>query len=235
VTTVNTANDYRDKTLKGEDFFNVSKYPRIIFKSTSVKKSASGYEVFGSLTIAGVTKLVILEAESPAAPEIALVHAGKVLSIGVSNFNRALLQAAVELSDIPLATNQFEYHPYLNQASLVTATREAGAAVTAYCAMAVGRVVSEPVLQGIAKRHSKSVSQIVLRWLVQQKNVVALSRTEREERIRENLNIFDFVLEEGDMNAIFRRAQEGSRIVDPPGLSPLWDPTPPAPVIVRGH
>jgi 2,5-diketo-D-gluconate reductase B len=44
----------------------------------------------------------------------ALVLAGKVLSIGVSNFNRALLQAAVELSDISLATNQFEHHPYLN-------------------------------------------------------------------------------------------------------------------------
>jgi len=69
VTTVNTANDYHDTTLKGEDFFNASKYPRIIFKSTSVKKSASGYEVFGSLTIAGVTKPVILEAESPAAPQ----------------------------------------------------------------------------------------------------------------------------------------------------------------------
>jgi polyisoprenoid-binding protein YceI len=69
VKTVNTANDYRDKTLKGEDFFNASKYPRIIFKSTSVKKSAGGYEVFGNLTIAGVTKPVILEAENPAAPQ----------------------------------------------------------------------------------------------------------------------------------------------------------------------
>jgi diketogulonate reductase-like aldo/keto reductase len=157
----------------------------------------------------------------------ALVHAGKVLSIGVSNFNRSLLQRAVELSDIPLATNQFEYHPYLNQASLVTATRQAGMAVTAYCAMAVGRVFSEPALQRIAQQYGKSVSQIVLRWLVQQKDVIALSRTEREERIRENLNIFDFSLEEGDMNAIFRLAQQGSRIVDPPGFAPPWDPTPP--------
>jgi diketogulonate reductase-like aldo/keto reductase len=102
-------------------------------------------------------------------------------------------QSAVELSDIPLATNQIEYHPYLNQASLVTATQQAGVAVTAYCAMAVGRVFSEPVLQAIARRYGKSVSQIVLRWLVQQKDVVALSRTEREERIQENLNIFGFL------------------------------------------
>lgn len=69
VKTVNTANDYRDKTLKGDDFFNVSKYPRITFKSTSVKKSGSGYEVFGNLTIAGVTKAVLLEAENPAVPQ----------------------------------------------------------------------------------------------------------------------------------------------------------------------
>ena len=69
VKTVNTANDYRDKTIKGEDFFNVSKYPRIAFKSTSVKKSGSGYEVFGNLTIAGVTRAVILEAENPAPPQ----------------------------------------------------------------------------------------------------------------------------------------------------------------------
>jgi 2,5-diketo-D-gluconate reductase B len=156
----------------------------------------------------------------------ALVHAGKVLSIGVSNFNRALLQRAVELSDIPIATNQFEYHPYLNQASLVSATRQSGVAVTAYCAMAIGRVFSEPILQMIARRHGKSVSQIVLRWLVQQNGVVALSRTEREECLQENLNIFDFSLDEADMNTIFRLARQGSRIVDPPGLAPLWDPTP---------
>lgn len=69
VKTVNTANDYRDRTIKGEDFFNVSKYPRITFKSTSVKRSGNGYEVFGNLTIAGVTRAVILEAENPATPQ----------------------------------------------------------------------------------------------------------------------------------------------------------------------
>jgi len=161
----------------------------------------------------------------------ALVHAGKVLSIGVSNFNRALLERAVELSDIPIATNQFEYHPYLNQASLITATRQAGVAVTAYCAMAIGRVFSDPILQMVAKKYGKSVSQIVLRWLAQQEGVVALSRTEREERMQENLNIFDFSLEKADMKAIFHLALPGSRIVDPPGLAPLWDPTPPFPAV----
>lgn len=67
--TVNTANDYRDTTIKGADFFNVSKYPQITFKSTAVKKSNSGYQVLGDLTIAGVTKRVVLEADNPAAPQ----------------------------------------------------------------------------------------------------------------------------------------------------------------------
>jgi diketogulonate reductase-like aldo/keto reductase len=160
-----------------------------------------------------------------------LVHAGKVLSIGVSNFNRALLQQAAELSDIPLSTNQFEYHPYLNQESLILATQEVGAAVTAYCAMAFGQVFSEPILQRIAKEYGKSVSQIVLRWLVQQKSVVALSSSEREDHIRDNLQIFDFSLDEIHMRAIFRLARNDSRIVNPPGLAPLWDPIPPLSVV----
>lgn len=157
----------------------------------------------------------------------ALVHAGKVLSIGVSNFNSALLERAVELSDIPIATNQFEYHPYLNQAALGTATRQVGVSITAYCAMALGRVFSEPLLQTIAVRYSKTISQIVLRWLIQQPSVVALSRTGKMERIPENLNIFDFSLANEDMRAIFSLASRNSRIVDPPGLAPTWDPTPP--------
>jgi polyisoprenoid-binding protein YceI len=65
VTTVNTANDYRDKTLKSKDFFNLSKCRRITLKSTSVKKSDSGCEVLGNLTIAGATRPVILETENP--------------------------------------------------------------------------------------------------------------------------------------------------------------------------
>lgn len=154
-----------------------------------------------------------------------LVHAGKVLGIGVSNFNSALVEQAASLSDIPLATNQVEYHPYLNQTALIAASHHAGTSVTAYCAMAVGRVFSEPVLESIAARYGKSVSQVVLRRLLQQPGIIALSRTEREERIPQNLDVFDFVLEDGDMRSIFELATPGSRIVNPPGLSPQWDPT----------
>jgi diketogulonate reductase-like aldo/keto reductase len=155
----------------------------------------------------------------------AVQTAGKVRHIGVSNFNARLMLEAARLSAVPLVTNQFEYHPYLGQSYLIAQTRRAGLAVTGYCGMAIGRVLSDPVLQAIAQRYHRSVAQVVLRWLVQQDGVVALSRTLHEERATQNLEIFDFSLDGEDMAAIHALAEPGSRIVDPPGLAPLWDAT----------
>ena len=152
-----------------------------------------------------------------------IVRAGKAKHIGVSNYNRALLERATALSAVPLATNQFEYHPYLEQRKLVSATRRAGLAVTAYCAMAVGRVFDEPKLKEIAARTGRTVSQVVLRWVIQQEGTIALSRTSNPERLAENTGIYDFELPAEDMAAIFALAKPGSRIVDPRGLAPAWD------------
>ena len=155
----------------------------------------------------------------------AVVRAGRVRHIGVSNFNRAQMTEAIRFSAAPLVTNQFEYHPYLNQSLLIESTCEAGLAVTGYCGMAVGRVFSDPTLKEIAARHDKTIAQIVLRWLVQQRDVVALSRTTRIDRLAQNLAVFDFELDDADMAAIHALATANSRIVDPPGLAPRWDST----------
>ena len=165
----------------------------------------------------------------PLAEQIAglnvVARAGKVRHIGVSNFNRALMAESVRLSAVPLVTNQFEYHPYLNQSLLIESTLQAGLAVTGYCGMAIGRVFSEPTLEEIAARYDKTIAQIVLRWLVQQRGVVALSRTAKLERLAQNLAVFDFELESEDMTAIHSLATADSRIVNPPGLAPKWDRT----------
>ncbi|SIO43331.1 aldo/keto reductase [Paraburkholderia phenazinium] len=155
----------------------------------------------------------------------AVARAGKVRHIGVSNFNRALMTEAIWLSAVPLVTNQFEYHPYLNQSLLIESTLQAGLAVTGYCGMAIGRVFSDPTLKEIAARYDKTIAQIVLRWLVQQRGMVALSRTTRVDRLAQNLAVFDFELDDVDMAAIHALATADSRIVDPPGLAPLWDST----------
>ena len=163
----------------------------------------------------------------PLAEQIGLlnetVRAGKVRHIGVSNFNRQLIDQAIGLSAVPLVTNQFEYHPYLDQSLVIEATRKAGLAVTAYCAMAVGRVLTDPTIAEIADSHARTIPQIVLRWSVQQDGVVALSRTTNPGRVAENLAVFDFELGEDEMAAIQTLARPNSRIVNPAGLAPAWD------------
>jgi 2,5-diketo-D-gluconate reductase B len=156
----------------------------------------------------------------------AAVASGKARHIGVSNFNRELLTEAVRLSEAPVVTNQVEYHPYLNQALLLAECRRLGVSLMAYCGMAVGRVFDEPVLKRLAARHGKTVAQVVLRWLIQQPGVAALSRTSQPARIPANLDVFDFVLDRDEMAEIHRLAAPDSRIVNPAGLVPAWDPTP---------
>jgi 2,5-diketo-D-gluconate reductase B len=93
----------------------------------------------------------------------------------------------------------------------------------AYCGMAVGRVFDTQLLKDMAARHGRSVAQIVLRWLIQQPNVVGPSRTEKIERLPQNTDIFDFALSDDDMAAIATLKSPGSRIVNPPHLAPAWD------------
>lgn len=143
--------------------------------------------------------------------------------IGVSNFNTALMAEAVRLSAAPLATNQVEYHPYLDQMKVLEAVETHGMALTAYYAMADGKVVTDPVLREIGAAHGKSAAQVVLRWLMQQPDVVALTKTATESRLAENLALFDFVLTPDEMMRIHRLARPDGRIVSPDGLAPAWD------------
>lgn len=153
----------------------------------------------------------------------AVKKAGKVKNIGVSNFNTALMAKSVELSEAPLATNQIEYHPYLDQTKVLEAARATGMSVTAYYAMADGKVPNEPLLKDIGARHNKTAAQVVLRWLIQQKDVITLSKTATESRLRENFDIFDFDLSSDEMAAIHKLARPNGRIVSPGGLAPDWD------------
>jgi Aldo/keto reductase family len=145
-----------------------------------------------------------------------------VRHIGVSNFNRALMAEAVRLS-APIVTNQCEYHPYLNHALLIDECRRLGISVIAYCGEAVGRVFTDPVLKEMVRTRGRSVAQVVLRWLGQQEDVVALSRMANRMRVASNLRVFDIALTAAEMATIHDLAQADTRIVSPSGLSPAWD------------
>jgi 2,5-diketo-D-gluconate reductase B len=148
---------------------------------------------------------------------------GKVRHIGVSNYNAAMMRQAAALSTRPIVTNQVEYHPFLDQSAVLRQVASSASSLMAYCGMAVDRVFETPLLKDIAAQHGRSVAQIVLRWLIQQPNVVALSRTESIGRIPQNTDIFDFALTDDEMTAIGSLKKPGSRIVNPSQLAPAWD------------
>ena len=145
---------------------------------------------------------------------------GKVRTIGVSNFPTALLRQALEMVD-DLAANQVEYHPYLSQGLLLDLMRKQGLVLVAHSPLARGAILSDPVLQEIAKRRQVSVAQVALRWLVQQQRVVAIPGAQNVEQLRENLKVLDFKLTSDEMAAISALAR-GTRIVAPPH-GPAWD------------
>jgi diketogulonate reductase-like aldo/keto reductase len=145
---------------------------------------------------------------------------GKVRYIGVSNYDAAMMRKAAAMSTHPLVTNQVKYHPFLEQTAVLRRAVSSNSSLMAYCGMAIGRAFQTPLLNDMAARHGRSVAQIALRWLIQQPNVLALSRTEKIERIPQNINIFDFVLTGDDMAAIGTLKSPGSRIVNPSHLAP---------------
>lgn len=148
---------------------------------------------------------------------------GLARHIGVANFTTRLLDEAVALCSEPLVALQAEYHPYLDQSKLLTAVRRHGLVYIAYCPLARGKLLNDPVLAEIAKAHGRSVAQIALRWLVQQ-NVAAIPFSSNPQRVADNFNVFDFVLTDDEMKRIAALARPNGRLANPVGRVPGgWD------------
>jgi diketogulonate reductase-like aldo/keto reductase len=148
---------------------------------------------------------------------------GMASHIGVSNFTTTLLAEAWEATDEPIAVNQCEYHPRLNQDKVIGACRARGMAFTSYSPIGRGDALGEPVVQRIAERLHRTAAQVVLRWHIQQDGVIAIPKSAHPERIRENFGVFDFALEADDMAAISGLAQPNGRILLARDIGPEWD------------
>ena len=147
------------------------------------------------------------------------LNKGYAKSIGVSNFNIEKLSIAMEHA--PVVCNQVEYHPYISQEKLLTFMKAHGLIMTAYSPLAKGRVIKEGILLELAAKHNKSISQVVLRWLLQQGNISVIPKASSFERIKENLNIFDFGLSDKDMEVISDLS--GDHRITNSVWSPKWD------------
>jgi 2,5-diketo-D-gluconate reductase B len=146
---------------------------------------------------------------------------GMTKHIGISNFPAALIDQAAQYSTEPIATNQVEMHPYLDQSKVIAACKAKGVSVTAYSPIVRGKAGDDPLLAKIGKAHKKSVAQICLRFLVQQ-GIIAIPRTSKVERLSENAEIFDFELSATEMAEIHGLANSGGRLVSP-SWAPAWD------------
>lgn len=128
---------------------------------------------------------------------------GLVRAIGVSNFYPDRLVDLVDHTDTVPAVNQVETHPFFQRTADQALMRDLGVQIQSWGPFAEGRndLFTHPVLTAIAAAHGRSVAQVVLRWLAQ-RDVVAIPKSVRPERIIENIDIFDFALTEDDMAAI---------------------------------
>jgi 2,5-diketo-D-gluconate reductase B len=154
----------------------------------------------------------------------ALAHArqlGLARHVGVSNFTVALIEEAVAASPAPLACDQVEYHPYLDQTKVREACARHGLAMVAYSPVAKGRIKSDATLARIGRAHGKTPAQVCLRWLVQQ-GVAAIPRTSRIERLSENIDLFDFALSVEEMHEVFQMGGADGRMTDF-AFAPKWD------------
>jgi diketogulonate reductase-like aldo/keto reductase len=132
-----------------------------------------------------------------------LYEAGKVKSIGVSNFASAKLVDFVLNTNIKPMVNQIETHPFNQQAEAHKVMAEYNIVHEGWAPFAEGRqdLFTNEVLAKIAEKHAKSIGQVVLRWNMQ-RGIVAIPKSVRKERIAENFDIFDFELSGDDMAKI---------------------------------
>ncbi len=130
------------------------------------------------------------------------IHAaGKAKSIGVSNYTIRHLEEMKDYAKAMPAVNQVEIHVFLQQPELIEYCREHDIVVEAYSPLAHARAMDDAVIKDIAKKHGKSYAQIMLRWCVE-KDLVVLPKSVTPERVRENIDILDFKLDDKDMKAL---------------------------------
>jgi diketogulonate reductase-like aldo/keto reductase len=132
------------------------------------------------------------------------IHAeGGARTIGVSNFRVADLERLSAEAETMPTINQIELHPLLQQEELRAWHAERGIATEAWSPLAQGEILENGTLATIAAHRERTVAQVILRWHVQLGNVV-IPKSVTPERIRANLDLFDFELTEDDMAAITR-------------------------------
>jgi 2,5-diketo-D-gluconate reductase A len=138
------------------------------------------------------------------------LEGGKIRGIGVSNFNPHHLEQLIANSNIVPALNQVELHPGLQQGDVRKFNSEHGIATEAWSPLGRGRFGENHALLEIAKKHGKTVAQVIIRWHIELGNLV-IPKTSNPDRLRENIDVFGFALDHEDM-AVIASLSTGERV-----------------------
>ncbi len=132
-----------------------------------------------------------------------LYHQGKIKAIGMSNADLALMSDLISNFEVKPAVHQIETHAFFQEASAYDYLKQHGVQMEAWSPFAEGRhgLFANETLAAIAKKHGKSVAQVCLRWHYQ-RGIVVIPRSTQKAHIAENLNIFDFSLDDSDLASI---------------------------------
>ncbi len=126
---------------------------------------------------------------------------GRARSIGVSNFQVEHLERLARETEVTPAVNQIELHPYLLNDAVRRYGEDHGIATEAWSPIAQGGVLDDPVIAEIAGRVGRTPAQVVLRWHLERGSIV-FPKSTTPSRIQENFELFDFQLEDGDIEAL---------------------------------
>ena len=126
---------------------------------------------------------------------------GRARSVGVSNFQPAHLTRVIDETGVIPAVNQIEVHPFFTNEAARTAAHEHNVVVEAWSPIAQGKVNAEKELSAIGGNYGKSPAQVTLRWHIERGDVV-FPKSMKADRMRENLEIFDFSLTPDEVAAI---------------------------------
>ena len=146
---------------------------------------------------------------------------GVLRAIGMANCYPHVLADLCETFAIPPMVNQVEMHPFFQQPLNLSVMQDYGVVPEAWAPFNEGRrnFFADPTLSAIGKKYNKTAAQVALRWNIQ-RGVVVIPKSVHEERIRQNIDVFDFSLSESDMEQIKAMDIGHSEIVD--HFDPHW-------------
>ena len=215
---VDTAEGYRNETIIGEviaehgrdDVFLTSK---VLAKHLAYESVIESCEASLDRLGTDYLDLYLIHWPNPAISLRETLHAmerlvdrGLVRNVGVSNFSAYQLSCAHHVSEVPIAVNQIEFHPWFQRPELVEYCRESDTVIEAAAPLARTDVFGDDVVRELAETYDRSPAQIVLRWALD-RDVVALPRSSSPEHVRANADL-EFSIDEADRRRLDDRDRD---------------------------